>query len=146
MKRTNPIDNDFQELVRELDNELKKRDGEEHLFYSQFNKTDNIKYVIIAYEHEIPIGCGAIKAYSSEIMEVKRMYVKISNRGKGIASTILKELEMWSRELGYNKCILETGKKQPEAIRLYEKNRYEIIPNYGQYENIKNSVCFKKEL
>ena len=74
------------------------------------------------------------------------MFVPESHRNKGIASEILQALEIWSKELGYKKCILETGKKQPEAIRLYEKNQYVIIPNYGPYENVENSICFEKEL
>ena len=57
---------------------------------------------------------------------------------------ILKELEKWAAELNYTKCVLETGKKQPEAITLYLKNGYAIIPNYGQYIGIENSVCFAK--
>jgi putative acetyltransferase len=146
IKRTNSNDIDFQELVRELDIELKEIDGEEHMFYNQFNKTVDIKYALIACENDIPVGCGAIKEYTSESMEVKRMYVKLSHRGKGIASMFLKELEIWSSELGYSKCILETGKRQPQAIRLYEKNNYKQIPNYGQYKNVENSVCFEKEL
>jgi len=134
------------ELVKELDSDLKIRDGEEHVFYAQFNKTDKINYVVVAYEEDIPVGCGALKEYSTDIMEVKRMFVRIDKRGKGIASRMLHELEIWSKELGYKKCVLETGKKQPEAIRLYEKNQYAIIPNYGQYKGVENSVCFEKEL
>ena len=146
LKRTNSEDPDFCELVKELDRDLKLRDGEEHVFYSQFNKTDKIKHVIVAYDQDLCIGCGALKAYSNDSMEVKRMFVRESYRSKGIASGILHALETWSKELGYKKCILETGKKQPEAIRLYEKNQYVIIPNYGPYENVENSVCFEKVL
>ena len=51
-----------------------------------------------------------------------------------------------SIELSCEKCILETGKRQPEAIELYKKNGYRIIPNYGQYAGIENSVCFEKEV
>jgi len=145
-KRADSDDRDFQELVNGLDMDLKIRDGEEHGFYAQFNKTDKIKHVIVAYDQGLPVGCGALKEYSSDTMEVKRMFVVLSERGKGIASGILHELEIWCKELGSKKCILETGKKQPEAIRLYEKNHYSIIPNYGQYENVENSVCFEKEL
>jgi len=146
IKRTNPDNSDFMELVKELDSDLKIRDGEEHVFYAQFNKTDKINYVVVAYEEDIPVGCGALKEYSTDIMEVKRMFVRIDKRGKGIASRMLHELEIWSKELGYKKCVLETGNKQPEAIRLYEKNQYAIIPNYGQYKGVENSVCFEKEL
>jgi putative acetyltransferase len=144
--RTNSKDQYFQTLVKALDIELGIRDGEEHSFYDQFNKLDNIKHVIVAFEGEEAIGCGAIKEYSEESMEVKRMFVPAQRRGQGIASGILKELENWCRELQYKKCILETGKKQPEAIGLYQKNHYKLIPNYGQYKNIENSVCFEKDL
>jgi putative acetyltransferase len=144
--RTNSEDFDFQILVKELDEELKIVDGEDHGFYSQFNKTDKIKYVIVAYGDDTPIGCGAIKEFSPDTMEIKRMYVLPNKRGHGVASALLKELENWSMELNYKKCILETGKKQPDAIRLYSKSGYNIIPNYGQYQGIENSVCFEKKL
>jgi len=142
--RTNSENEDFQNLVRELDKDLSIRDGAEHSFYAQFNKIDKIKYAIVAYENEEPVGCGAIKEFSPEIMEVKRMYVPLKRRGEGIATIILNELERWTADLNYKKCMLETGKRQPEAIELYRKNGYAIIPNFGQYENVENSVCFEK--
>jgi GNAT superfamily N-acetyltransferase len=74
------------------------------------------------------------------------MYTLPGKRGRGIASRILNELEKWAAELSYNKCILETGNRQPEAIMLYQKNGYNRIPNYGQYQGIENSVCFEKEI
>lgn len=144
--RTNSDNKDFQDLVKELDADLKIRDGEDHPFYAQFNKIDTIKNVIVVYQDGEPVGCGAIKKYSDEAAEIKRMYVPENRRGLGIASSILKEFEDWSRELNFEKCILETGNKQHEAIGLYKKNQYIIIPNYGQYENVENSVCFEKEL
>jgi putative acetyltransferase len=144
--RTNAEDENFQSLVKALDLELKLRDGDDHLFYAQLNKTDTIKHVIVAYYQQQPVGCGAIRPYASNTMEVKRMFVQLSSRGQGIASAVLQELEAWCKELGYKKCMLETGKNQPEAIALYLKNKYAIIPNYGHYHNIDNSVCFEKML
>lgn len=145
-KRTSSADADFQKLVVELDKDLAIRDGEEHSFFAQFNTIANIKHVVVLYENENPTGCGAIKEYDTDTMEVKRMFVPLEKRGKGIASIILKELETWAKELGYTKCILETGLKQPEAISLYKKNNYKIIKNYGQYAAIESSVCFEKHL
>jgi putative acetyltransferase len=146
IKRTNSENNDFRELVKELDFDLKIRDGEDHVFYAQLNKIDTIKYALVAYEDDVPVGSGAIRPYSNDAVEVKRMYVRAGKRGQGIASIILKELENWGLELGYKKCMLETGKRQPEAIQLYKKNNYKMIPNFGKYENVENSVCFEKEL
>ena len=144
--RTNSSDKDFIALVKLLDADLQIRDGEDHPFFAQYNKLDNIKYAVVAYLDEIPVGCGAIKQYDEHTMEIKRMFVNPELRGKGIATKVLIELENWVRELNFSKCILETGKRQPEAIRLYQKNGYEIIPNFGQYKNVESSVCFEKTI
>ncbi len=144
--RTDSNDKDFRELVKDLDIDLAIRDGAEHSFYARFNKIDLIKHVVVVYDGDEPVGCGAVKEFSADTMEVKRMYVPPNRRGQGIACIVLKELEDWCREMNYTKCILETGKKQPEAIALYKKNNYSIIPNYGQYKNVENSLCFEKEL
>ncbi|HEY8659981.1 MAG TPA: GNAT family N-acetyltransferase [Hanamia sp.] len=146
IKRTNSENRDFIELVRNLDADLAEKDGDEHSFYAQFNKIDKIKFVAVAYENEKPVGCGAIKEYEPNTMEIKRMYVTPECRGKGIATIILSELENWATELSFAKCILETGKRQPQAIRLYRKNGYNLIPNYGQYIDVENSLCFEKLL
>lgn len=146
ISRTDSENKDFQDLVHQLDTDLAERNGEKNDFFAQFNKTNLIKNVIVAYSNNIPVGCGAIKIYDSNIMEVKRMFVLKEQRGKNIAGTILRNLEQWAKELSYNKCVLETGDKMPEAIGLYRKNGYKQIPNYGQYENVESSLCFEKTL
>ncbi|WP_339810059.1 GNAT family N-acetyltransferase [Zunongwangia profunda] len=146
IKRTSSSEIDFQHLVSELDWELSTRNRETNEFFAQYNKIDQIKNVIIATIDNKPVGCGAMKAYDSDTMEIKRMFVPIEMRGKGIAVHILKNLEKWAKEMNYSKCILETGNKMPEAIRLYEKSNYKVVPNYGQYNGIEDSICFEKHL
>lgn len=146
LQRTDSTHPDFQKLVVELDRYLAKMDGEEHAFYAQYNKSDGLKYVVLAYDGDEAVGCGAIKPYADSVMEVKRMYVAPAARGKGIASIVLEELETWTRELTCQRCLLETGVKQLEAIRLYQKNAYQIVPNYGQYQGMGNSICFEKSV
>ena len=146
IKRTDSGNTDFITLVHQLDAELASRDGDQHSFYAQFNKIDQIKHAIVIYEGDSPIGCGAIKPFAENTMEIKRMYTLPACRGKGIASRILLELEKWAVELSCEKCVLETGLRQPEAIRLYTKNGYKAIPNYGQYAEVENSRCFEKFL
>lgn len=144
--RTNSDNPDFTELIKYLDAYLAEKDGEEHSFYAQYNKVDTIKHVVVAYQNNQALACGAIKEYTPNTMEVKRMYTSPQSRGQGIATKVLAELEQWAAQLGYEKCVLETGKKQTEAIELYKKNKYKLIPNYGQYAGVENSYCFKKEL
>jgi UDP-2-acetamido-3-amino-2,3-dideoxy-glucuronate N-acetyltransferase len=145
--RTDSSHEDFVSLVRLLDADLAMRDGAEHGFYAQFNKIDHIKHVAIVYAGGQAIGCGAFKPFEEgKKVEIKRMFVEPEWRGLGIAGRVLSALEDWARALGYSSCVLETGKKQPEAIALYQKNGYLVIPNYGQYAGIENSVCFEKKV
>lgn len=145
-KRTDSADEDFVGLVRPLDIELSERDGDEHAYYAQFNKIESINHVVVAYAGDQAVACGAIKGFEPAAIEVKRMYTLPEYRGQGIAARLLSELEKWATELSCNRCVLETGKKQPEAIRLYEKSGYSLIANYGQYAGKDNSVCFEKML
>jgi putative acetyltransferase len=142
--RTSSDNADFRGLVQLLDQDLRVRDGDNHAFYAQFNKVDSIRHVVVAYHAAEPVGCGAIKKYTDELVEVKRMFVHPAHRRQGIAEAVLAELERWALELHYRGCVLETGQKQLEAIRLYQKIGYRRIPNYGQYASVENSVCMQK--
>ncbi|MCF8239369.1 MAG: GNAT family N-acetyltransferase [Saprospiraceae bacterium] len=137
---------DFIDLVNMLDADLALRDGDEHAFYAPLNSSDHLRHVIVAYQHNLPIACGAIRPFDDSSVEIKRMFTLSDHRGKGIASQVLTKLEKWAGELAYSRCILETGHKQPEAIALYTRHGYSIIANYGPYEDVENSVCFEKIL
>ena len=144
--RTNSENPDFINLVKELDAYLKITDGAEHDFYNQFNNIDVLKNVVVVSVDKKAVGCGAIKKFDNTSLEVKRMFVSKDDRGKGVAQKVLQELETWAKELGYKKCVLETGKRQVEAVKFYQKCNYKVIENYGQYKEMENSVCFEKAL
>lgn len=146
IQRTDATNKDFISLVALLDQELTIRDGDDHDFYHQFNSIEGYTYCLVGYQNETAAGCGAIKPFDDKTVEVKRMYTAQSFRGQGIAIAILAALEAWAKELNYSYCILETGINQPEAIALYHKCGYERIENFGQYKNVENSYCFRKNL
>ena len=146
LRSTTSDDQDFIDLVKELDTYLKITDGDEHDFYNQFNGIESLQSVLVAYYNNKPVGCGAFKPYDHESVEVKRMYLKPENRGSGIAADILKTLEISAKEGGYKRTVLETGKRQLEAVKFYHKSGYRRIPNYGQYVQMDNSYCFEKRL
>lgn len=147
LKKTDSSNADFITLVRLLDGDLAAKNGEDmDAFYTQFNKIDSINHVLVYYENGLAIACGAFKEFEPGSVEIKRMYVKPEFRGKRIAARILKALEEWATELRYTSCVLETGKNNPAAIQLYQREAYTLIPNYGQYKNIDDSVCMKKIL
>ncbi|WP_044399135.1 GNAT family N-acetyltransferase [Lacinutrix sp. Hel_I_90] len=144
--RTDTSNPDFIDLVKSLDNYLKITDGDEHAFYNQFNGLNVINQVIVAYFNSIPVACGAFKPTDTNSVEIKRMYTIPEARGKGIAGDVLKALEIWAKERGYRYAVLETGTRQVEAVQFYKKCGYTIITNYGPYKNMKNSICYKKDL
>lgn len=144
--RTDSTNPDFLALVKLLDADLAFRDGDDHAFYAPFNKTNLLNYALVLYVNDEPVSSGALKEFSASSIEVKRMYTLPAHRGKGYASTVLKELEKWAAELSYQSCVLETGKNQPEAIAMYHRNGFHVIPNYGQYVGMENSVCFQKNV
>lgn len=144
--RTTSQNSDFIILVKLLDADLKIRDGEDHVFYAQINQTAILNNVLVYYQNEMALGCGAFREIDKKTVEIKRMFVNPESRGKGIASSILKVLEQWAIELNYSQAILETGINQPEAIALYKKMGYSITENYGLYIGVENSVCMRKDL
>lgn len=146
IKRTDSSNKYFQNLVQLLDSDLAIRNGEDHGFYDQFNKIDMIKNCIVIYVDEIPAACGAFKKFNEETVEIKRMYTNPDFRKRGLATTIVKELEFWAKELNYTKAVLESSLEQNEALSVYEKSGYTRIPNYGQYIGIDKSVCYEKVL
>ena len=145
IKRTTSENKDFVALVKQLDAYLKVVDGADHDYYNQYNGIESLQQVVVAYKNEEPVGCGAFKPYQNKA-EIKRMFVKPTYRNKGIASKVLHELENWAKQLNYHSCILETGKRQTEAVAFYQKCGYQLIPNYGQYTGMENSCCFNKNL
>lgn len=146
INRTTYNNTDFQQLVAQLDANLRVMDGDEHSFYAQYNKIDMLQQVVLCYNDEVAVACGAFKKYDEESVEIKRMFVVPEFRGKGAAAAVLSELERWAIELNYNSTVLETGKRQVEAVKFYQKSGYSVIPNYGQYIGIENSVCMQKLL
>lgn len=144
--RTNSQNADFIALVNELTRYLSVVDGEDHDFYNQFNGLEQLHHVIVLFIDNKPVACGAFKEFDAQSIEVKRMFVSPEVRGKKLGSQVLKELEQWAIEEQYTHSYLETGKRMPDAIALYQKNDYKDIANYGPYIGIENSRCFRKKL
>jgi len=146
LRRTTSDDADFRALVALLDQELAVHNGDQNDFFVQFNQIDKIKHALMALDNGRPVGIGAIREFSEDTTEVKRMYVVPELRCKGIAAEVLKGLEIWAAELGYRYTVLETATYLPAAVKLYERSGYERIPNYGQYVGVETSVCMRKDL
>jgi GNAT superfamily N-acetyltransferase len=92
------------------------------------------------------VGCGGLRRLGDEEAEIKRMYVRPDHRGTGVSVAVLASLEEHGRLLGLRRLTLETGHRQPDAMRFYEREGYARIPNFGPYEGVAESICYAKEL
>jgi putative acetyltransferase len=146
LKRTTTSDPDFQQLIRELDHELWVELNEDQATYDQFNNVDHIGTALLIYENNQPVASGCFKKIDEETIEIKRMFVRKSCRGKGLSKKILQELENWAKEKHYRQAILETSIHFKTARNLYASSGYVPIPNYGPYIDLVESVCMKKQL
>jgi putative acetyltransferase len=144
--RTSEVHEDYIRLAAMLDEFLARVDGPDHAFYADLNTQDPPRHVVLAYTNGGAVACGAIRPVDAATMEIKRMFVLPAWRGKGIGGLILAELEEWAAGLGADRCILETGSLQPEAIALYTRHGYQRIQNFGPFIGIVNSLCFEKRL
>lgn len=101
---------------------------------------------LIARRDGIAVGCGALVPMDEHRVEIKRMFVAPAERGVGIATMIIGELERLAREFGYDAMRLETGSRQPESIALYGKSGFYRIPNFPPYENDAAAFCYEKQI
>lgn len=145
---TNGGNSDFIELCHSLDNFLNELVGgeENRSEYIPYNQLDDIHDVIVAYDNDIPVGIASFKKYDDECAEVKRVFIKQEYRGRGTSNKLMELLEKVAREKGYHYLILESGEPLVAAMALYRKMGYKVIPNYGQYKDMPDSICMKKKL
>jgi len=91
------------------------------------------------------VGCGAVVLHEG-YGELKRMYVQPGLRGRGSGRDLLMFLEEQAQVRGCTRLRLETGVRQPEALRLYGKSGYFLRPPFGDYFEDPNSVFMEKQL
>ena len=141
-----PVGEIAQKLIGELCAEIGGRYGVPPSPFSFTEAAKDRTIFLVATLDGQPVGCGAIRQIDDGTAEVKRMYVSPAGRRRGIARTILAELERRASGYGYSVVRLETGVLQPEAQRLYEAHGYHRIPAFGRYAGNPTSLCYEKIL
>ncbi len=146
--RTDGKNEDFIENCRLLDMDLDRRVGKQikREKYEKFNQLDEIREAIVVYDHGRAVGGGAIRRYDDENVELKRVFVHNEYQGQGIGSTLVSLLIEWAAELGYRRMILETGELLAESCAVYKKLGFAVIPNYGPYADMPESLCMAKTI
>ena len=145
---TDGRNDDFVMLCHKLDEYLNEIVGGEkqRKEYVQYNALEDIHDVILIYDDKRPIACAGFKLYDGDIAEVKRVFLTTEYRGKGISTLLMTALEDKAKRQGYSSLILETGRPLSSAMGLYQKIGYRIVDNYGQYKEMRESICMRKDI
>lgn len=145
---TNGRNPDFCALCGALDAFLNTLAGgeENRAAYVPCNQVADVHDVLIVYVGHLPVGCAALRPYDAGRTEVKRVFVSPAYRGRGIGKALMERLEQRAKILGYTALILESGEPLAAAMALYRSLGYRVIPNYGPYRNMPDSVCMEKKL
>jgi ribosomal protein S18 acetylase RimI-like enzyme len=80
------------------------------------------------------VGCVVLRPLpevAPDVCEVKRLYVRPTHRGSGIADALMEVLESFAREAGYAAVYLDTKDDLAAAIRFYERRGYGRIERYN---------------
>jgi carbonic anhydrase len=88
--------------------------------------------IFLATENSKPIGCVAIRPFSENEAELKRMYVVPEVRGQGVAKALLRQaIEMASLQ-GYKSIVLDTLPNMEYAKKLYRQFGFvSTVPYYN---------------
>ena len=108
---------------------------------------------LVARRDGAAVGCGAVRRMPAEpgtggqpYGEIKRMFVAPAQRGQRIAEALLAQLEAGLRSHGIPQALLETGRDQAEALRLYRRAGYTVRGSFGGYPDNGLSVFMAKAL
>jgi len=138
-------------LIAELDAELNAEYPAENRHGLNLARIfqPNVSFILARLNGEA-VGCGGI-AFANGMAELKRMYVRPSARGKGIAAAILNHLEQQARHRNITRLVLETGDGQKAALRFYQREGFTRCEAFEPYASmppsaIQRSVFFQKRI
>lgn len=107
--------------------------GEDKVYYTRYNESENIEKVWVVFSDNLPVGCIAYRKKEEGTGEVKRLYIKKEYRGKGISKELLKTLECYAKEQGCHTLFLDTRVTLEPAVSLYRSHGFSIVYQQGLY-------------
>lgn len=151
IQKERPDTADAIQLIDELDTVLSAEYPPEdrHGYSVQKLIDQGVEFYVVRHNGQAA-GCGGVQIYDDGnepvYGEVKRMYVRPTFRGLGLAKTILNQIETFTRSVGVTILRLETGTVQTEAIGLYTKVGFYPVEPFGEYVATVNNLFFEKRL
>jgi GNAT superfamily N-acetyltransferase len=99
--------------------------------------------LLIAYSGGQPGGCVALRDIGDGVCEMKRMFVPVAMRGRGIGRALVDRVKNEARKSGYRRMRLDTSHRQKAAMALYESAGFRRIePYYDLSEDLRDWLVF----
>jgi putative acetyltransferase len=142
-----PDQPDVHALISELDAYLYSLYPPENVYALDVSSLlqPNVLFAVARAADGAALGCAAV-VVAPEYGEIKRMYVRPSARGQGLARRLIAKLEEKAMEQGCRRFMLETGPTMPEALALYERMGYKHRGAFGDYPDDPLSVFMQKDV
>jgi len=143
----NPLQDDIRALIAELNAVLLELTPPEfcyHMTVEEMAEPDTT--VFIARDNGAAVACGALKRHEGGVGEVKRMYTRLSHRGKKVGAAIVSRIEALARAEGITRLVLETGDRHPAAWAVYERAGFSRCGPVLDYPDSQWSVFYEKLL
>ena len=105
---------------------------------------EQIAVLLVAYEEERAVGCGALCALDAGTAEIRHLWVHPDARGLGLGRRLLTALERAAARRGHHVVRLDTHEVLKEAAAMYRTSGYVEIPAYDA--NAHASYWFEKVL
>ena len=147
VREESPLQDEVRQLVSELNALLLQLSPPEFCFHMTVEEMAAPDTTVwIARRGGSAVGCGALRRHDANLGEVKRMYVRPSEQGRGIAGTILSVIEAKAESEGLETLKLETGDRHPAAWRVYERAGFQRCAAFAGYPDSAYSVFYEKAL
>ena len=101
---------------------------------------------LVVRDRSEAVGCGAVLRDPRGFGEVKRMYVRPDQRGRGIGRRVLAAIEAIARDSRLPLLRLETGIHNTEALALYRRAGFAECTAFGDYAPDPLSVFMEKRV
>lgn len=130
------VSDDLRQLIGELDQELSQdyTPEQRHGINLAAIFEPNIRF-FLARQNGSAVGCGGLALFS-DFAEIKRMYVRKTMRGRGIADGLMKRLIAEAAENSLRTLRLETGVHSLAAIRFYQRCGFVECPAFEPYASM----------
>lgn len=136
----------LRKLIAESQDELLKLFPPEEIFSLSAEElaTPNC-HLLLARHGTDAVGCVAL-VDQMQYGEIKRLFVRETCRGMGVARGLMAEAELLAGEIGLRVMRLETGGLLAAAVELYRSMGYTDCAAFGGYPQLDSSIFLEKRL